>query len=933
MVEEAYRSNAGVVGPKLVDWEAPRQLEAVGMTIDRTGHPSAYVEPGEYDQGQHDRVREVFYVPGGCQLIRADLFGALGGFDPQMPFYGEDLDLCWRARAAGAKVVVAPQARVRHRAALSERRPDLDAHRLGERHRLRSILSCYSLSSLLWVVPLTAVLSVVELVGGLVTARGSNIRSAVGAWTWNLGRFNQLVARRRRLARLRRVKDRDLRALQATGFAQVTAAFQGERRGRRRGSAVTTVRQSIVDFARSGPSGATTIVWGLLGLVLILGSRHLLTRSLPAVGQLAQFPDGPSDLWREWLSGWRAAGLGSDAPNPTAYGFLGAWSALFLGVMGMARTAFVLLLVPLGGFGAWRMLRPTGSTAGRLVALIVYLSLPVAYNALAAGSLHGLVLYAAAPFLVSGLARASRLAPYGEHGASTVRIGLGVGLATGLACLFLPLAVALMAVAAVGLAAGCLLTGHVPAAVRVLGASVVATVVAVVLQIPWSLDFLGAGTDWAALGGVHEGAGELTVSDILRFASGPVGNGIVGFAVLVVAAVPVLIGRSWRATWAVRGWAVAVAAWGVLWVGEAGWSPVAYPAPEALLAIAGAGIALAAGMAGVVFERDVLGRGFSLRHVGAFVGGVALVISLGPFLAASFDGRWHLPRNDYDVALGFFEEQEQEAPFRVLWIGDPTVLPVAGWRLGEEAQYGTTSHGLPEISEQWAGNEEPSTSVLGEALAAASRRETSRLGRLLGSMGIRYVVIPERLAPEPFAEEEFPPPATVREALAAQLDLEQIAVNPAVTLYENAAWAPTRAILEEEGVGDIEEDLLQTGPRTALAAAAAQDLSGSSPALGDVRGPAEFRGPVRGQGELYLAAGPTSGWSLTVEGESAPHRVAFGWANAFDLPRGGVATLTYDTPLERYVLLALQAALWFGVLILLRRRPVSVDAPDEEAAR
>ena len=43
-------------------------------------------------------------------------------------------------------------------------------------------------------------------------------------------------------------------------------------------------------------------------------------------------------------------------------------------------------------------------------------------------------------------------------------------------------------------------------------------------------------------------------------------------------------------------------------------------------------------------------------------------------------------------------------------------------------------------------------------------------------------------------------------------------------------------------------------------------------------------------GELYLAAGPTSGWSLEVEGEAAPHRVAFGWANAFDLPRGGTAS-------------------------------------------
>ncbi len=54
------------------------------MTVDRIGHPASYVEEGEYDQGQHDAVRDVFYLPGGCQLVRADLFTTLGGFDPAM---------------------------------------------------------------------------------------------------------------------------------------------------------------------------------------------------------------------------------------------------------------------------------------------------------------------------------------------------------------------------------------------------------------------------------------------------------------------------------------------------------------------------------------------------------------------------------------------------------------------------------------------------------------------------------------------------------------------------------------------------------------------------------------------------------------------------------------------------------------------------------
>ncbi|HZU78671.1 MAG TPA: glycosyltransferase, partial [Acidimicrobiales bacterium] len=114
LVEESFRSNAAVVGPKQVRWDDPAQLLHVGMAVDKTGAVVDRVEPGEVDQGQHDAVRDVFLVPGGCMLVRADLFADLGGFAPDIVALGEDLDFCWRAQVAGARVVVVPAARVRH---------------------------------------------------------------------------------------------------------------------------------------------------------------------------------------------------------------------------------------------------------------------------------------------------------------------------------------------------------------------------------------------------------------------------------------------------------------------------------------------------------------------------------------------------------------------------------------------------------------------------------------------------------------------------------------------------------------------------------------------------------------------------------------------------------------------------------------------------
>ncbi|MGA9278776.1 glycosyltransferase family 2 protein, partial [Ilumatobacter sp.] len=101
MVEELYRSNAGAVGPKLVEWDDPGILRSVGVGLDRFGEIDQPVEPGEVDQEQHDGVRDVFVLPTACLLVRADLFRELGGFDTAIDLYGEDVEFCWRVHHRG----------------------------------------------------------------------------------------------------------------------------------------------------------------------------------------------------------------------------------------------------------------------------------------------------------------------------------------------------------------------------------------------------------------------------------------------------------------------------------------------------------------------------------------------------------------------------------------------------------------------------------------------------------------------------------------------------------------------------------------------------------------------------------------------------------------------------------------------------------------
>jgi len=64
MVEAAFRTNAGIVTPKVVTYEDPLVLLHVGQTSDRFGVVQERVVLGEIDHGQQDLERDVFVAPG-----------------------------------------------------------------------------------------------------------------------------------------------------------------------------------------------------------------------------------------------------------------------------------------------------------------------------------------------------------------------------------------------------------------------------------------------------------------------------------------------------------------------------------------------------------------------------------------------------------------------------------------------------------------------------------------------------------------------------------------------------------------------------------------------------------------------------------------------------------------------------------------------------
>lgn len=919
LVEEAFRSNAGIVGPKLVDWDDPERLLQVGFTVDKSGGRAPYADRGDLDQEQHDAVRDVFAVPGACTLVRADLFDHIGGFDPGIDLLGEDLDLCWRAHLVGARVVVAPAARVRHREALAERRPDIDLARVAAAHRIRTVLGNYQFLHLLVLVPQAFVITMLEAIIDASMGRRDEARAQLAAWGTNLRHLLALAAVRRRVRRRREHNDRTIRRLQARTWARLGALVQGNRR--ELSEDVGSPQVTVDDHRSLVPYGVIAVV-----LLLVLGTRDLFFGPLPAIGEFARAPKGLAPVWSAWLSGWNPVGLGSTSPSSSGLGPMAIAGSLVGGAFGFIRRVAILGLVPLGAFGAWRLGKPLGSRRAQLTALIVYVAIPVPYNALAQGRWSGLVLYSLAPWALAALARAMQVAPFVDHSDGTAvdqrtssRV-LGFGLLLGLAGSFVPAVVPVVLVAAVGIVLGSLLAGRLAGTGRLLLTVGTGAAIAGFLLLPWTLGIIGPGGSWRALAGMRSGTdGWLSLERIVRFESGPFGATPLGFAFLVAAVLPLVIGRDWRFAWAVRAWGCAVACWALLWAGQQAWMPIPLPPAEVLLAPAAAALALAVACGMSAFDIDLPGYRFGWRQGLSIVIAVAVLAGSLPMIGGAFDGRWKAPSADFGQALDFVRTQRTAEPFRVLWIGDPDVVPVAGWDLDDGLVAGVSNSGMPTMTELWSPGDPAGSQALLDAIGLATSGQTTRLGRILATMGVRYVVLPRQIVPLPYRTTGHELPETLVGSLDDQLDFAQVAVNNAAVVYRNDAWQPGMRLLPASSPhGRTVSDALRRDPGSPV-------LRKLDPVVGG-------RGRLASGGILATGQAADSGWRLTVDGRAAKRVTLQGWEQGFVVPKGGKVVLSHRNAPGRPLVVAVVALCWLAALVLWRRgrrSPLDLDLVTE----
>ncbi|MFD8707509.1 glycosyltransferase [Kitasatospora sp. NPDC059648] len=925
--------SAGVVGPKLRSWYDRRQLLEVGVTIARSGRRWTGLDRREQDQGQHDQVRPVLAVSSAGMLVRRDVFEELGGFDKALPLMRDDTDFCWRVNAAGHRVVVAPEAVLRHAEAASRERRAIDCGP-AHPHRVDKAGAVYALlancrGALFPYVLLRLVLG--TLVRAVTNLLGKDPRQAVDELAGlghELVRFPRLLAARKQRARTRAADALDDRTLFPAPGATTRLAVEGvigslgigggDDSGSRHGSVEAGGDEDgedlvVEQFAllKKLARRPAPVLFAALLVFALVACRGLFGGGELFGGALLPASDGAGGLWSMYADAWHPIGTGSTAAAPPYLGVLAVLSWLLFGHADLALTLLVVLTVPLAAVSAYLVSRPLlDSKLVRAWASATYALLPAATGALAQGRIGTAVLAVLLPPLARAAAIAAGLGIRQESAAKGARPGwrpvwmtvLMLTLATAFVpltwALAVPLCLATLVVAV--LRGGAFGTGGT--ALRLLGLRVlVILAVPVAVLAPWSLKVLSH-PQWllleAGLPGLH-GAGASAAGLLLV---NPGGAGVPPVwlsAGVVLAALAALLRADRRravlAAWGAAGagllFAVAVAGTSVT-PASGGPAVPAWAGPATL--IAGIALLAAAAIGADGANARVAGIAFGWRQpVAALVVAAAVLAPLGTGLwwaLTGADGPLHRAGAGQVPAFIAEEAGTTDRARTLVVTGQKgavryTVLRGAGLTLGQ----------AESTVDPATGTQDGLNKMVGNLLAGSGADQANALA----GYGVAYVLV-ERQAVNAFKDVLDATPGLVKANQEGDTALWQVNGAPAV-----------RAVITAPGATPV------------VVPAGVRDLSTTVPAGPDGR-------------VLRLAESAAPEWKATVNGTALEPTTVDGWAQGFKLPAaGGKLSVTREDSLVHTGWIWAQVLLGLTVLVLAlpgRRSHKDDDLPEEVVA-
>ena len=420
------RPQVVMVGPKLLGWHDRTHLLEAGISIAGNGARWTGLEPLEYDQGQHDGIHDVLSVSTAGALIRRDVFEELGGLDPNLALFRDDVDFGWRARTAGHSVIAATGAVVFHAQASATERRKIDVAGAFLRRPLlldrRNAAYVLLANSSWWMIPWIAI----QLLGSAVArALGFLLAKLPGYASDEILAVASLIVRPGMILEARKIRKKQRFVSARVVASYIPPRWSQLRLGTERlfelvrarifpddKSMSVSILDSVEDEDLLTPVNTTNWlsvfkrpeVIGFIGLAVIsvVNSRNRLGTIVG--GALSISPSGATDLWRTYFESWHQVGMGSSLATPPWVVVTAIASLAVLGKVQFFITSFFLIAPLLIMWTGLLLLKKlTSNNWITIPAAFLYAISPVTIAAVSSGHFGTLVLLIFLPILVLNL--------------------------------------------------------------------------------------------------------------------------------------------------------------------------------------------------------------------------------------------------------------------------------------------------------------------------------------------------------------------------------------------------------------------------------------------------------------------------------------------------------------------------------------------------
>ncbi len=208
-------SNVGAAQSKMLFKDDPRKFDSIGGVIDYFGIESQTTANavGEQNVGQFDFVREIFYARGAAMILKKDVFYEAGMLDEYYFLGGyDDIDICWRIRLSGYKILFIPKSIVYHiggRLIARIKWPFAFFH-LRKNH-IATLIKNYELKNLVRYLPPYILLVILHAFYEACKLELKVSHACLNSIFWNIKNLRMLYSRRKIVqSTIRKIPDKEI---------------------------------------------------------------------------------------------------------------------------------------------------------------------------------------------------------------------------------------------------------------------------------------------------------------------------------------------------------------------------------------------------------------------------------------------------------------------------------------------------------------------------------------------------------------------------------------------------------------------------------------------------------------------------------------------------------------------------------------------------